>query len=58
MNIMIYHASRFFHKQIFLTQIIAKLLCPQTQTGHNFQQIYLPSAEPQIESFDGKFVQL
>ena len=39
MNIMIYHASRFFHKQIFLTQIIAKLLCPQTQTGHNFQQI-------------------
>jgi hypothetical protein len=39
MNIMIYHASRFFHKQIFLMQIIAKLLCPQTQTGHKFQQI-------------------
>ena len=36
---MIYRASRFFHKQIFLMQIIAKVFCPQTQTGHKFQQI-------------------
>ena len=33
------HVRRFFHKQIFLMQIIAKLLCPQTQTGHKFQQV-------------------
>ena len=34
-----YHVSRFFHKQTFFMQIIAKLLCPQTQTGHIFLQV-------------------